>query len=129
MQHISLETAKKLHSLGWTRETSFAYSLDKEGHWSHPVWTGGYDWSDYPFYAGGVEVVFAPLAEELLEVLPLDFGQGSLLIGRDDSEVTASYEGLTYEMVHENLAEALALLLIELVEQGVVSKDALQSKQ
>ena len=75
-----------------------------------------------------VDPIPAPLAEELLEVLP-DV-RINKFIGTD-YKVQYSVS-VVFGMHHESatnhvLAEALALLLIELVEQRVVSKESLSS--
>ena len=139
MQHISLETAKKLHELGWTRETYFMW------HIMHPfqdldcavptilpraVAPGCFRVFDIRFAA--------PLAEELLEVLPkiitISEREYDLHIQTDSCSFYPRYMcreeldpmcSFIYGTCHNSSAEALALLLVELVEQGVVSKDAL----
>jgi hypothetical protein len=126
MKHILLETAKRLHSLGFTRRTEFAYvdDDDDEGEDFELVPTQGYDWSDYPAYGSYKTIIFAPLAEEILELLPQ--------VVRAESELGCIEKSMTGILLSlpwkENLADALALLLIELVEQGVVSKESLHPK-
>lgn len=131
MNHITLETAKKLKKLGWKQGIG-------EYHWATPS-LHSQDWacistsSDYPSF----HEVAAPTCEELLEVLPKMTDSGHLAIEYYNGKWGVDYRTLYYEEIlwldnqvaHEFITEALALLLIELVEQGIVDKDSLTDKK
>lgn len=145
MNHITLETAKKLHQLGFTRDTAFMWCMYEEGDDYEVQYASGYDWSDYPIYAISKDKVPAPTCEELLEVLhevlpnfeikielynvhniPEPERSGYSVHIRDPLGLTMRDERVCSRKV---AAEALALLLIELVKQGIVDKDSLTDKK
>lgn len=140
MEHISFETARRLKEIGWERETHFVWALPwgierpnscKDGTWFHCC-PGTENTPEYgPDYS---HPIAAPLAEELLEVLPKGMQLHDIVIEWCGKEWEVAYvdsQGirLHHRGNHSNLAESLALLLIDLVEQGVVPVEGLSYKK
>lgn len=156
MKHVSLETAKKLKKIGWEKPCEFYMGVNmpdgfyitpgrEEVNWklmSRSCTTLEYDGlSDTT-----IEYYQLPTCEELLEVLPVHHNYGVPVVNKANGgeDYAAHYlhwgelweTGKKAHLVKElptflgkTAAEALALLLIELVEQGVISKESLSSQE
>jgi hypothetical protein len=125
---VSLQTAKRMKSLGWDyKECLFVYDYDSRKDGYDIEFTATYD------YHPTSENLPAPLATEIVEELP-----GNIVVDEGDPEnqwiywlgihkLTDEYEVFYdhYDVTkqsasHENLAEALALLWCELKEKGII---------
>lgn len=144
MEHISFETARLLTTdAGWTKRTLFCWCTYLHQDTSeYEVWEELTETSEIHLLN-----CMAPLAEELLEVLPAmfkelpdqrDYNLYILKEGyytKDTPEYNVYYAQYPespcykYQAEHKCLSEALAALLVKLVKQGVVSKEYLTDKK
>lgn len=140
MNNLTIETASRLKTdAGWSRKTYFCwYSYLDEETSEYETWVDDTD-------SEAIHLIncMSPTCEELLEVLPATFKElpdqrlYQLYILKDgyftgdDTEYRAYYAqypespSSKYQAEHVVCAEALALLLLKLVAQGIVSKDSL----
>lgn len=137
MTHISLETARELHDLGWRRETVYGWvnwSSDLSGEWN--VYNTESEDMYHGFPPGTIP---APLVEELLQVLPGHFEE----LGpckemawfyihkgpdRDGEWCEVGYDniedclaGYYIQRKDLNIGEALGQLVVKLVKKGLLT--------
>lgn len=118
----SLDNAKRLKELG-VNSPSLFYWIEVDGNWGfirNSEGEEGHEWKPDD------ESVPAPNASELMEILPVSILRDGFVrflhIRKYEDEYAASYdhydECVTVCEESESLADALALLLIHLIEQG-----------
>lgn len=122
----SRETAKRMKELGWDKECVYCYRHIEDSRYQKAAMISK------PFYSTERDV-YAPLATEIMEELPMEIKAGSknetaYLVIYPGAMNSVHYEGYDcgeswnfFLWEHEtSLAEALALLWCELKEKGII---------